>query len=87
VSPNVLEPAEVEIRLRDGRTVRKLVRYARGVLQNRLSEEERALKFADCAAGIVEPARLRAIAQAFGSLEEAPSIRPLMKLLQGPPDR
>jgi 2-methylcitrate dehydratase PrpD len=85
--PNVLEPAEVEIRLRDGSTVGKLVRYARGVLQNPLSEEERALKFADCASGVVDPARLRVIAQALASLEEAPSIRPLMKLLQGPPDR
>ena len=83
LQPNVLEPAEVHLRLADGRTVTKLVKYAKGALQNPMSASERREKFRDCTEGLLEPCTLAELESMLARLHELSSVRELTSVLGG----
>ncbi len=76
---NGREPARVCLRLKDGRTLKRYVQYAKGVLQAPMSPAELDAKLADCAHGRMTTgslARLRALLDRF---ELLPDLRPLLQ--------
>jgi 2-methylcitrate dehydratase PrpD len=64
-------PAEVEIRLKDGRTERKVVHVPSGDPRNPMSEQERRVKFLDCVSEVL-PDRADAWAGLQSLRENAP---------------
>ena len=82
VTANVLEPARVELLLTDGRTVAITQRYAKGVLQNPMSQAERDAKMRDCTAGHFDPEGLEQLSACLRNLGTTP-VRQLMGLLAG----
>ena len=78
---NGREPAKVLIRTKDGRKLETFVQYAKGVLQNPLTDAEMWAKFDDCVAGIVTPAvaaQLRTRLETFETLDD---VGELMRML------
>ena len=72
-------PAEAEIILRDGRTLRHRVEFATGEPENPVSREALVAKFVSLAADSVADAA--ALAQAILTLDEAEDLRPLLQRL------
>ena len=73
----------IEIRLKDGRTLKGVADYARGSPQFPMSFDEAADKFRDCAryGGLPAPTAARVIA-AVKSLDRLPDVRALTALLR-----
>jgi 2-methylcitrate dehydratase PrpD len=72
----------ITIRLRDGRTATARVGPPLGSPENRLSDEQLALKFADCARHAVRPLSddaVHAAVQMIGHLEEVPNVSDLLR--------
>ncbi|HEX8968315.1 MAG TPA: hypothetical protein VF937_10565, partial [Chloroflexota bacterium] len=72
-------PAEVEVRLRDGRVMRTRVEYASGEPENPVSREALVAKFTSLATGSV--ANPEALAELILSLDQAPTLARLTATL------
>jgi 2-methylcitrate dehydratase PrpD len=84
---NGREPAEVHIYLKHGQMLSTFVQFAKGVLQNPLSDAEKWAKFDDCVDGVMGPARAAEVKACLEAFEALPRIGDLMTLLAGPKPR
>ena len=82
--PNGREPAKVIVRTKDGGQLEKFVQYAKGVLQNPLTDDEMWDKFDDCLGGLVDPADAADIRAHLQSFESLGHVGELMGLLRKP---
>lgn len=82
---NGREPAKVSIRTKDGRTFETFVQYAKGVLQNPLTEDEMWAKFDDCVAGIMDAGKTAEVRARLETFETLDDVGHLMRLLGGVP--
>jgi len=87
IPPNVMEPAEVVIITNDGVELRRLVVYARGVLENPASPEELGGKVDDCLAHVVDNSRRQALNTCLGDFAALERVSSLQTLLRGVQDR
>ena len=74
---------EVAIGLADGRRLVKSVRLAKGQPQNPLTGGELTTKFHDCAARVLSRERAESVLAAVRTLETAPDVSVLARLLAG----
>ena len=81
---NGREPAKVVLRRKDGRELSLFVQYAKGVLQNPLSEDEMWQKFDDCVEGALDTAQARELRSALEGFESLTRVGELMDLLRWP---
>lgn len=81
---NGREPAKVFIRTKDGREFDIFMQYAKGVLQNPLTEDEMWAKFDDCIEGIMAPAKADAVRHRLETFETLDDVGDLMRLLRAP---
>jgi len=78
---NGREPAHVTVRTTDGRSFDLFQQYAKGVLQNPLTEDEMWAKFDDCVTGVLEDSSaLKACLNRFEKLDD---MGELMNLMSG----
>lgn len=82
IADNGREPAEVRLRLNDGRELTRFMQHAKGVKQNPLSESEVWAKFDDCVDGVMDAARADAVRRQLARFEALERIADLMHLLR-----
>jgi 2-methylcitrate dehydratase PrpD len=78
---NGREPAKVIIRTKDGRALDVFTQYAKGVLQNPLTDDEMWAKFDDCVEGVMDPARAGDVRSRLERFETLDHVGELMRLL------
>jgi 2-methylcitrate dehydratase PrpD len=74
-------PALVTIKLKDGKTYQEQVDYAKGSIQNPMTQEELANKFRGLVSTILPARRVEAVIQTVDSLEDLDDINRLASLL------
>ena len=79
---NGREPAKVFLRTKDGREFSAFVQYAKGVLQNPLTEDEMWEKFDDCLGGALDAGRAAELRSALEGFESLERVGDLMALLR-----
>ncbi len=79
---NGREPAQVTLRLADGRTLTRYVQHAVGTLQCPMTPAQLAAKLAGCATDRLSPGEQQRLSAAVGSLASAKEIGVLMALLR-----
>lgn len=82
IADNGREPAEVRLKLNDGRELTHFMQHAKGVLQNPLSQDEVWSKFDDCVGGAIDSATARSIRQQLEHFENLERVAGLMQLLR-----
>ena len=75
-------PVRALASLEDGRIVEGVCHSFRGSAANPMSYEERVAKFEACAGRVMAPAHVSQLLRTLETLEEQPSIAPLMDLLR-----
>ncbi len=81
-APAERRPAEITVRLRDGRRLHTTVQHARGTMFRPFSRTDLGQKFHECADGLVPPAAYSALQDALADIEHVPSVRELMRHLR-----
>jgi 2-methylcitrate dehydratase PrpD len=76
-----IRPSNVEIRLKDGRTLSRYVEYSKGGPQAPLSLQELQAKFSDCAKRVIDSGPMGAVVEYVGKLDSLEDVRPLCRLL------
>ncbi|MSO91768.1 MAG: MmgE/PrpD family protein [Rhodospirillales bacterium] len=76
------EPAEAIVHLRNGRSLRKVVTYAKGVPERPMSDDERATKLADCAAGVLDRGALKTLKTVLDRLDSLDRVDTFTRLLR-----
>jgi 2-methylcitrate dehydratase PrpD len=84
--PKLMEPdaprsGQVEVTLRDGRTVRHLTRHAPGTRENPLDTERLNSKVRDLMASVLGDKRTEAVIRHINALEELGNVRELRPFL------
>jgi 2-methylcitrate dehydratase PrpD len=77
----------LEVRLKDGRTVERFIRYAKGAPERPLSDAELADKVESLVVPVLGAARHREIVDCIASLEALPDLRHLVSLMTPAPAR
>jgi hypothetical protein len=73
----------VVVRLKDGRTLSRLVEYAKGGPQAPLSLQELRTKFLDCAKRVIDERAMQGVLEYADKLDALQDVRPLCQLLSG----
>jgi len=81
-APEARRPAEVTVRLKNGRILHTTVQHARGTMFRPFSPAELTAKFRDCAAGMLPQASYAALRDAVADIERVRSVRGLMRHLR-----
>lgn len=81
-APAARKPAEITVRLRDGRVLHTKIQHARGTMFRPFSQAELAEKFRDCADGLIPPAGYAALRDQLPGIEQLSSVRDLMRHLR-----
>ena len=81
-APELRKPAEVTVRLKDGRTLHAVVPHARGTKFRRFKPAELREKFRDCAEGLMPQAGYAALFDALADTGGGRSVRDLMRHLR-----
>ena len=81
-APAARKPAEVTVRLKDGRTLHASIQHARGTMFRPFAPTELAEKFRDCAVGLMPPAACAAVKDHLSDFEHLASTRDLMRHLR-----
>jgi len=74
-------PAKVTMKLKDGTTAEELVVYAKGTVQNPMTNEELITKFKDLSCQVLSGEKMEEIIQLVTSLEDVENIHQLTSLL------
>ena len=82
IADNGREPAEVRLRLNDGRELSRFMQHAKGVKQNPLSENEVWAKFQDCVDGVMDDSRADTVGRHLARFESLERVADLMHLLR-----
>jgi 2-methylcitrate dehydratase PrpD len=82
--PGVFEPAEVVLRLADGRVLEQVVHHARGAPELPVGEAEIGAKFRACAEGVLEPAEATAAGSLIAAFEDLAEVNALTRHLAAP---
>lgn len=81
-APAERKPAEITIRLKDGRVLQSKIQHARGTMFRPFSDAELEEKFRDCAEGLLPPESYAALRDQLPRIERLASIRGLMRHLR-----
>lgn len=81
-APAERKPAEITIRLKDGRVLHSKIQHARGTIFEPFDDAELDEKFRDCAEGLLPPESYAALRDQLPGIEAVSSIRPLMRHLR-----
>lgn len=81
-APAERKPAEITVRLKDGRTLHATIQHARGTMFRPFGEAELREKFRDCAEGLMPWADYAALRDQLPGIEEQRSVRSLMRHLR-----
>jgi 2-methylcitrate dehydratase PrpD len=81
-APELRKPAEVTVRLKDGRTLHAVVQHARGTKFRPFKPAERREKFRDCAKGLMPEVSYVALSDALADIDRVGSVRDLMRHLR-----
>ena len=81
-APEARKPAEITVRLRDGRALHAVVQHARGTKFRPFAPAELSEKFRDCAEGLMPRAGYLVLRDQLADVERVNSIRPLMQHLR-----
>ena len=81
MDPGAPRSANVEARLRDGRTVSHFTRFAPGTKENPIDTEAVAAKARSLIAPVLGDERCEAVIRRINTLETLPSVRDLVALL------
>lgn len=76
-------PSKVTIRLKDGKSVARLVEFAKGGPQAPLSAAELRAKFVDCAHRVIDEQSVQRVIDHVDNLESLKDVAPLCRLLMG----
>jgi 2-methylcitrate dehydratase PrpD len=76
-------PSKVVVRLKDGRTLSRLVEYAKGGPEAPLSSQELKGKFVDCAKRVIDDTAIHGVLGYVDRLESLEDVGPLCRLLLG----
>ena len=75
--------AEVQVTLRDGRTVSTRIKELSGFVGFPLTREQRVAKFQSCARRVIDPADADEVLQRVEALQSEPDMRTIMNLMGG----
>jgi 2-methylcitrate dehydratase PrpD len=67
--PQIAAPIFMEMRLRDGRSIKRRIDYYRGDPNRPLSDADVAEKFRDCAATVLKPDRVETVLDTMMNIE------------------
>jgi 2-methylcitrate dehydratase PrpD len=81
-APELRKPAEITIRLKDGRVLQRTVQHARGTMFRPFTAAELAAKFRDCTEGLMPAAGIAALHRQLSEFERLGSVRELMRQLR-----
>jgi len=81
-APAERKPAEITVRLKDGRALHASIQHARGTMFRPFTTAELHEKFRDCAEGLIPPAAYGALRRDLPQFEELAGIRDLMRNLR-----
>ncbi|HUN45989.1 MAG TPA: MmgE/PrpD family protein [Stellaceae bacterium] len=81
-APEARKPAEITVRLKDGRVLHTKIQHARGTMFRPFSRAELEEKFRDCAEGLMPPAGYAEIRAQLPAIEGLNSVRGLMRHLR-----
>lgn len=81
-APAERKPAEITVRLKDGRTLHTTIQHARGTMFRPFDRAELAQKFRDCVEGLVPRAAYATLQDQLADIERLASVRDLMQQLR-----
>ena len=81
-APAERKPAEITVRLKDGRVLQASIQHARGTMFRPFGRAELDEKFRDCAQGLIPPTAYAALHRDLPQFETLPGVRDLMRHLR-----
>ena len=80
--PDSRPPAQVTVRLKDGRSFTAVVQNPKGTIQNPFDDEDRRAKFLDCTRDRMGKGKREALAAALANVEALDSVDPITRPLR-----
>jgi 2-methylcitrate dehydratase PrpD len=74
-------PSDVTVRLKDGKTLSREVKYPKGDPENPLTAEEFNYKYRDCASTVLSDADVEKSIQLLSNLRTVKNIKELMEIV------
>lgn len=81
-APAERKPAEITVKLKDGRVLHAKVQHARGTMFRPFERPDLDRKFRDCAAGLIPPPAYAALQEQLANIEQIADVRELMRHLR-----